>query len=188
MNEVAFAFENPTLQAVVIALFLTSNVNNQSIIIKEPLIKHENGTIQSFSLKDTVSGKRFTNRLNQMHSWVGRIPFVQIANWANLATGNWFINSTKQTTINSGGGYSSGATSITVADGTKVSIGDFMYFKPIASSGYSAYHSGTATTGNKVSNVVGNVVTLATGIPFDVADGSSVLACSVYQEAGSTKL
>ena len=187
-NEVAFAFHNPSSQPVVISLFLTSKVSNQSLIIKEPLIKHEDGSIQSFSLKDTVSGKRFTNRFNQMHSWVGRIPHVEIGDWADLATGNWFVGPLKQTTINNAGGYAAGTTTIVVADGTKISVGDYMYFKPAPTSGYSAFHQGTATTGNKVSNVTGNVVELVTGIPISVADGSSVIACKVFQCAANTQL
>ncbi len=187
-RRVVFGFNNPTLQNIDVRIYPRPGTTSGDFVITEPLVKHGDGSAQSQSLVDTKTGMRFTQRLNQIHDWAGRIPFAELADWSNLATGRWFVGSAKQTTINNVGGYSAGATSIIVADGTKVAVGDYLYFKPATASGLSNIHRATATTGNKVNSVSSNTIGLATGLPYAVPDGGSVIACPVYQRAASTKL
>jgi len=187
-RRVVFGFNNPTLQNIDVRIYPRPGTTSGDFVITEPLVKHSDGSAQSQSLVDTKTGMRFTQRLNQIHDWAGRIPFAELADWSNLATGRWFVGSAKQTTINNVGGYSAGATSIIVADGTKVAVGDYLYFKPATASGLSNIHRATATTGNKVNSVSSNTIGLATGLPYAVPDGGSVIACPVYQRAASTKL
>ena len=187
-RRVVFGFNNPILQNIDVRIYPRPGTTSGDFVITEPLVKHGDGSAQSQSLVDTKTGMRFTQRLNQIHDWAGRIPFAELADWSNLATGRWFVGSAKQTTINNVGGYSAGATSIIVADGTKVAVDDYLYFKPATASGLSNIHRATATTGNKVNSVSSNTIGLATGLSYAVPDGGSVIACPVYQRAASTKL
>ena len=187
-RRITFGFNNPSTQAITIRVYLQDFASSGSLLLSEVLFKHADGSARSFNTKDTQTGLRFTSRSNQPFNGVMRVPRQRISDLGNFATGHWFTGDQTFTTINNVGGYTAGATSIVVASAAGMAIGDYMFFKDIAASGVSQAYQSTITTGNKISNIVGTTITLATGIPFNVADGGRVLTCKVFREAASTLL
>ncbi|MNQ15162.1 hypothetical protein D3C85_281280 [compost metagenome] len=187
-RRITFGFNNPSTQSITIRIYLLDFVGAGSLTLGEVLFKHGDGSARSFNTKDTATGLRFTTRNNQVFEGAMRVPRQRISDAANFATGHWFTGDQTFSTINNVGGYAAGATSIVVANATGMAVGDYMFFKGATASGRSPIYQSTITTGNKISNIVGNTITLATGIPFNMADGGRVLTTKVFREAASTLL
>ena len=183
-----FGFNNPTVQSISLRVYPKPYSNDVSSFFMDlPLVKHFNNEMESFALVDTSANKLFTNRLGQVFELIPKIPHTDILSIADKATGQWFFSQPKASIM--GAAAVLGDTTITVANASTVySIGEYLHFKPQTVANVSRVHSGTVTTGNKISNIVGDTVTLATGIPFNVDNGGSVIGCKVYQQAASTKL
>lgn len=187
-RRITFGFNNPSTQAITIRVYLQDFAGSGSLTLGEVLFKHGSGAARSFNTKDTQSGLRFTTRNNQVFEGAMRVPRQRISDAGNFATGHWFTGDQVFTTINNVGGYAAGATSIVVASAAGMAIGDYMFFKGQTVSGRSPIYQSSITTGNKISNIVGTTITLATGIPFNMDNGGRVLTCKVFREAASTLL
>lgn len=187
-RRITFGFNNPSTQSITIRIYLQDFAGSGSLLLSEVLFKHGDGSVRSFNTKDTQTGLRFTTRNNQVFEGTMRVPRQRISDAANFATGHWFTGDQTFTTINNVGGYTAGATSIVVASAAGMAIGDYMFFKGQTVSGRSPIYQSSITTGNKISNIVGTTITLATGIPFNMDNGGRVLTCKVFREAASTLL
>ncbi|MCY1358121.1 hypothetical protein D9M69_446450 [compost metagenome] len=187
-RRITFGFNNPSTQSITIRVYLLDFAGSGSLTLGEVLFKHGDGSARSFNTLDTATGLRFTTRNNQVFEGAMRVPRQRISDAANFATGHWFTGDQVFTTINNVGGYAAGATSIVVANATGMAIGDYMFFKGNTASGRSPIYQSTITTGNKISNIAGTTITLATGLPFAIADGGRVLTTKVFREAASTLL
>lgn len=187
-RRITFGFNNPSTQSITIRVYLQDFAGSGSLTLGEVLFKHGNGSARSFNTKNTQTGLRFTTRSNQVFEGAMRIPRERISDAANFATGHWFTGDQIFTSINNAGGYAAGATSIVVANATGMAVGDYMFFKGVTASGRSPIYQSTITTGNKISNISGTTITLATGLPFAMADAGRVLVCKVFREAASTLL
>lgn len=187
-RDLVFAFNNNVSQTILIDIEIVVNGLSGNVYFDETLIKHDNNSKQALFLVDTISGLRFTNKNSQVHSISPKIPYKDIADVANKQNGFFYHGDQFLTTISNGGtGYASGATVVNVADASGIFVGDYMYFKQFSSNKTQAY-SGTAITGNKVSSISGNSVTLTTGIPFAINDSSSVMTCKLYQKPNGSVL
>ena len=184
-REIIFGFYNDTLDVINIDL-LSVEVMTGNIYLSEVLIKHDDNSKQSYSLWDTISGQRFTNRSNQVMSIPNKTPYKEIVDYANPVD-RWYYGKHYSTTISNVGGYAAGATSINVSDASGIAVGDYLFFKNFTSN-VSFGFQGTETSGNKVTGITGNTITLATGLTYALLDASKVLSCQVYKKSSATAL
>lgn len=181
-----FAFDNPTTQSLTIRIFPKPYAGDVgSFSIRRPTVKHFNNEAESWFLEDTRRGVFFTRRNNQMFELAHKIQYAEVYDYTNLENGSMFCDKVNITTLASS--YNTGVTSFNVVDASALAVGMFIHFKPVSSGGVSKPHYGSLT-GNKITSISGNTVTIGTGLPFNVSSGDSVVACNIFRKALATKL
>lgn len=187
-TDIVFGFNNPTVQGVSIRILPKPEDNGTGYLdISMPQIKHANGEVPAFAMRDTKSGLWFANRSSQVFELIPRVPYTDMLNYTDQSLGAWYCGAVKKATaVNA---ELIGSTAITVAGAALfTTAGDYISFQPVEAAGVKRAHSATITTGNKVDSVVGDVITLVTGIPFSVDAGGSVISYKMYRKSDATLL
>lgn len=187
-TDIVFGFNNPSVQSVSIRILPKPEDNGVGYLdIAMPQIKHANGEIPAFAMRDTKSGLWFANRSSQVFELIPRVPYVDMLNYTNQALGAWYCGAVKKSTVSAAA--VSGATTITVPSAsTFTAVGEYISFQPQTISGVTRAHSASSSTGNKVQSISGDVITLVTGTPFAIDSGASVISYKMYRKTDATQL